>query len=129
MKNKFRSDLSVAKNTGSSGHGSCHWLAQRVTALILAFFTAFMAYISYKLAHASGNREFVAILADPYNIIILSVFFITALYHATMGVQVVIEDYIHCRPLKVAGVISIQVFAFITIIGFVTALIYLMNWK
>lgn len=122
MKNKFRSDLSIAKNLGSSGSGSCHWLKQRVTAIILVLFTLCLMKLIHGLSQVSSNAEIVAILKKPYNITLMIIFVATGIYHGMIGMQVVIEDYIHCRVMKISMILATQILCLVTIISFIVAL-------
>lgn len=125
MKSKYRSDLSKAKNLGSAGSGSHHWWHQRLTALIIAIMIfwviAFFGQIS-----SSELSSVIAYLQKPYNIVMLLIFFVTMMYHAALGTQVVIEDYISCRAYRVALLLGTQIFAIITTISFVVAVLYVM---
>ena len=94
-------------DTSSKGkpHGSGHWLAQRVTALMLI---PLFVWFIYALIHLIGasHAEFVAWLSQPVQAVIFSLFIIVSFYHAVIGAQVVVEDYVSniCfRKLKIVG--------------------------
>jgi succinate dehydrogenase / fumarate reductase membrane anchor subunit len=126
MKNKYRSDLSMAKNLGASGSGSGHWWHQRVTAIILALVTFWLICFSWSLSTAelSGIIE---IVKKPLNIVMLTLFTITGFYHAVLGMVVIIEDYIHCRAIKLTLILLIQIFSIVTVISFIIAVLHVMN--
>ena len=101
MSAKFRSPLHQAKGWGSAKSGTGHFWWQRVTAVILALL---VPYIVFLLAHIGGSdadslRE---TIAKPWNAIIFTVFAIALFWHAKLGLQVVIEDYIHDRAMHLA---------------------------
>ena len=126
MKNKYRSDLSLAKNLGSAGSGSKHWWSQRVTAIILMICNGWFIYFTWNLSGASLSNK-IDLLQKPYNIVMLLLFTFTGLYHAVLGTQVVIEDYIKCRALKLLLLLFIRIFSIITAISFLVAVFYVMN--
>jgi succinate dehydrogenase / fumarate reductase membrane anchor subunit len=126
MKNKFRSDLSIAKNLGSAGSGSKHWWHQRFSSLMLVFVTAWLVTFSWDLGRAETSA-IVEILKRPYNIIMLGIFVMSGLYHAALGMQVVIEDYVHCRAVRLVTLLLVQVFSIVTAISFLIAVLHVMN--
>ncbi|MBN8511446.1 MAG: succinate dehydrogenase, hydrophobic membrane anchor protein [Rickettsiales bacterium] len=126
MKNKFRSDLSIAKNLGSAGSGSKHWWYQRFSSLMLLFVTSWLVTFSWDLGRAETSA-IVEILKRPYNIIMLGIFVMSGLYHAALGMQVVIEDYVHCRAARLVTLLLVQVFSIVTAISFLIAVLHVMN--
>lgn len=90
----LRSPLGKVLGLGSAKQGAHHWWMQRVTAVGLAllgvWFTVSLACV--------GSFEYGAITAwaaHPCNASLLAVTIATLAYHSQLGVQVVIEDYIH----------------------------------
>lgn len=88
--------LARARGHGSAKSGVHHWLAQRVTAVFLVFLAGWLVYTVFALAGAdyATARAFVA---RPFNAALLVLLVISMFYHAMLGLQVVIEDYVH-RP-------------------------------
>ena len=126
MKNKFRSDLSIAKNLGSAASGSKHWWNQRFSSLMLVLVTVWLVTFSWDLGRAETSA-IVEILKRPYNIIMLSIFVMSGLYHAALGMQVVIEDYVHCRVVRLVMLLLVQIFSIVTAISFLIAVLHVMN--
>jgi len=126
MKSKFRSGLSKAKGLGSSGSGAHHWWHQRVTALMLALMAAWLFCFSWSVA-SQELSGMLYILQKPYNIIMLSLFILVSFYHASLGMQVVIEDYVTCRALRLALLLCIQLFSILTVVSFLAAVLHVMN--
>ena len=103
----FRTPLGVARGLGSAKSGTGHWWAQRVTALALIPLTLWLAGSVTGLVRA----DYVVVqvwMHTPYVAILLSLFLATLLYHAYLGVQVVVEDYVHTEWLKIASLLLIK---------------------
>ncbi len=126
MKNKYRSDLAIAKNLGSAGSGSAHWWYQRVTAIILTITTFWLICFSWSLSglEVSGVID---VVKKPYNIVMLALFTVAGFYHAALGMRVIIEDYIHCRAIRLVSILLVQIFSIVTIISFIIAVLHVMN--
>jgi succinate dehydrogenase / fumarate reductase, membrane anchor subunit len=126
MGNKYRSGLSKAKNLGSAGSGLKHWWHQRFTAILLVLLTVWFFYFSWKIGN-SEISEVIEILKNPYNVAAMSLFVISGLYHAALGMQVVIEDYIHCRAARLFLLLITQIFSIVTVLCFIIAVLYVMS--
>jgi succinate dehydrogenase / fumarate reductase, membrane anchor subunit len=121
------SDLKLTKKSDSTAHGSGHWIRQRISAVIIGLFTLSLMILIYDISKALGKVEVIEILKRPQNIIIGAIFFLSGLYHSVLGVQVIIEDYVHCDKLKIFTLLLMQIISIITAGGFTAALIYLMS--
>ena len=121
MKNTYISDLKVAC------HASGHWIRQRISAVIIALFTLSLMILIYDISKAGYKTELIDILRKPQNIIIGAVFFLSSLYHAALGVQVIIEDYVSCIKLRKITILLMQIISIATAVSFTAALIYLMS--
>lgn len=126
MSSKFKSDLSLAKGMGSAKSGYSHWFLQRFTAIILCVCTIWIIFFTYQLSGKDFyDKVSVAIL--PYNIVMITLFVIFAFYHAALGMQVIIEDYVSCRIFKIIMILCVQIFCIVTVIFFLLAAISLIN--
>jgi len=84
---------------GSAKSGTEHWWVQRVTAIAGIPLVIFL--IGFVLTHFDASRaEMLASLANPLVAILLALTMITLLWHMKLGVQVVIEDYVHAPGSK-----------------------------
>jgi len=86
--------LARARGHGSAKSGVHHWIAQRVTAVFLVFLVGWMAYAMFSLAGAD-HAVAQAFIARPLNAALLILLLVMLLHHAMLGLQVVIEDYVH----------------------------------
>lgn len=74
------------------GHGTGHFIAERVTSIVLLFL---LPWFLISVALLDGGYESArAWLASPFNALGLGVLVLVGLYHARLGVQVIIDDYI-----------------------------------
>jgi len=90
----LQSPLNRVLGLGSAKQGTGHWSAQRLTAIALAPLGLWFAFSLLGLPH--GNYELVAAwIAEPANSILLILLVLTLVYHSSLGLQVVIEDYVH----------------------------------
>lgn len=71
---------------------SKHWLHQRITAVILCFFIPGVWWL-FKSINTSPYQELHAKLSNPIVLMLLSTALIFILYHARLGLSVIIEDY------------------------------------
>ncbi len=96
----FRTPLSRARGLGSAQSGVSHWWWQRVTAILLVVLVPWLIGLLVSLLGTDLEAARVAI-ARPWNVIALAAFVVAAFWHAKLGMQVVIEDYVHTRWIEV----------------------------
>ena len=97
----YRSPVGRARGLGSAKSGTGHFWRQRVTAVFLALLTPWILGMLVALAGAD-QAQVQAALARPVNAVALALFAISLFAHARMGLQVVIEDYVHHRAAELA---------------------------
>ncbi len=92
----MRSPLARALGIGSAKGGVAHWWAQRASALALVPLGVWFA--ASIIAHAgSDHAGVVAWLRTPVAATLMVVLLLSLFHHAALGLQVVIEDYVHGR--------------------------------
>ncbi len=108
----LRNPLANAHNHGSAGDGVSHWWAQRFSAILLALLTVWLVYALASLVgadHATAS----AWLSSPFNSAMAILFVVTSLYHGKLGLQTIIEDYVHHRSAEVALQILVKLAAIV----------------
>ena len=121
----LRTPLSRAKGLGSAKDGTQHFWHQRLTALLLI---PLVLWLGFSLAALPvDHATLVAWIQQPVATILLILIVIAAFYHAKLGLQVIIEDYVSshgrrtlllllssliCLLFGLIGVISVLKIAF-----------------
>ena len=103
----MRSKLGQVRGDGSAKSGVGHWKAQRLTALaliplILWFVTSFIVMLPAPYVMVEDW------LSSPFTVTMMILLAFTMFYHGYLGMQVIIEDYIHQEGLKVTLIILTQ---------------------
>ncbi len=120
--NDLRTPLKRAMGLGSAKDGTGHFMLQRITAIALLFAGAWL--IGLLLSLTSSDYVFVrAIVADPLNATVLVAFLVAACWHAKLGLQVIIEDYLHTPLLAGAAHLANIFICALAAIGGVLAII------
>ena len=97
----LRTPLGQVLGLGTAKDGTSHWWGQRVSAvalLLLGLWFAWWLAVTPDFSHAAV----VAAIGRPINSIFLLLLAVTLAYHSYLGIQVVIEDYVHAPGLKLA---------------------------
>ena len=86
---------------GASHSGTGHFWRERVTAAALIPLSLWFLYAALGLAGAS-EVACIYFLHQPVNALLMASFIVISLYHMSLGLQVVIDDYIHTSGAKIA---------------------------
>jgi succinate dehydrogenase / fumarate reductase membrane anchor subunit len=122
MSTPFRTPLKQAVGLGSAKHGVHHFVVQRVTAVALAFLGLWFVWLALKLLHLDYAAAH-ALVAQPFNAVLMIAFVVAVFWHAQLGLQVVIEDYVHTANLALVSQIAIKFFCFIAAAASVLAVV------
>jgi len=119
----MRSPLARAAGLGSAKEGAGEWWAERVSAVALVPLTLWFA--ASIIAHAySDYITFIAWMRTPLAATLLILLLMALFHHAALGLQVVIEDYVHSR-LRFALVITVRVGCFALATAGVVAILHI----
>jgi succinate dehydrogenase / fumarate reductase membrane anchor subunit len=103
----LRSPLGRARGLGSAKEGTAHWWAQRVTAVALVPLTLW--FVANVIALAGAPRiDVLAWLASPVAAVLMLLLVAAVFRHAQLGLQVVVEDYVHAEGAKVAALMFVN---------------------
>jgi succinate dehydrogenase membrane anchor subunit len=103
----MRSPLGRAIGLGSAKEGVEHWWRQRVTALALVPLTLWFVIAVIGLVGAD-HAVFVAWVRSPMPAVLLVLLLVATFYHTALGLQVVIEDYIHAEITRLATLLIMR---------------------
>ena len=102
-----RSAVADTHAIGSAREGAGHWKLQRLTAIANIPLVLWFVFSVTMLADG-GYDDARAWLSAPLNTILMVLFVVSTYWHARLGVQVIIEDYVHGRGAKVASIVALN---------------------
>jgi len=95
----LRTPLGKVLGRGSAGEGVSHWWVQRVTAVALLPLTVW--FVICLLTHSlQSYEEMRGWLGQPYVAVPVILLVLTLALHSKLGVEVVVEDYVHGKGAK-----------------------------
>lgn len=120
---KLRTPLKVVKGHGSAKSGTGHFINQRFTGIMLVPLVFLFMCFLVTLVTASSYTEIVDKLSNPFWATSLIAFIVVGFYHGALGMQVVIEDYVHNDIQKMLLLVALRGAAgFLAILGTLSVL-------
>lgn len=118
----MRTPLARVRNLGASHSGTGDFWRQRLTAVAMALLIVPVIVVVMMLLgrNQAGAAQ---ILGSPPIAIILLLFIIASAWHMKIGMQVVIEDYVHHEPLKLAAIMANNFFCFAVALASIYAIL------
>jgi succinate dehydrogenase / fumarate reductase, membrane anchor subunit len=110
MNSDLRTPLARARGLGSAHSGVHHWWAQRLTAIALIPLVVWFA-ISLVMMSGADYGAVRAWIGSPVVMVLLILTIAVALHHGQLGLQVVIEDYVHGDGAKLALIVAVRFIA------------------
>jgi succinate dehydrogenase / fumarate reductase membrane anchor subunit len=107
MNSDLRTPLSRARGLGSARQGVHHWWAQRITAVALIPLVAWFA-ISLIMLSGADYAVVRAWIGSPVVMVLLTLTIVIGLHHGQLGMQEVVEDYVHSEGLKLALIVLLR---------------------
>lgn len=120
-----RKAFKMARGGGPAHTGSATFRVQRLTALALAPLVIWFV-ISLLLAMLGSQETAQAWLSRPVNAALLAALTLVALRHATIGIQVVLEDYVHnltTRTIALLGLYGLGGLVGLTVVAALIVLV------
>ena len=103
----LQNPIALVRGLGSSGSGLHHWRSQRYSALLLLPLTVWLLVMGTSLAD-TDYASAVAILSHQFHAGMIIMLAGTLFFHMQLGLQVVIEDYVHIPALEVGLLLMVR---------------------
>lgn len=107
----FKTSTKKVHGLGSAKEGVHHWIAQRFTAIANIILSVWVLCMISTVINL-GYSETIFYMAKPINAICASLFVVMSFYHAKLGLQIIIEDYIHAKCFKIIALIAMNFIVF-----------------
>jgi succinate dehydrogenase / fumarate reductase membrane anchor subunit len=117
----FRSPLARALGLGSAKSGAQHWWAERITAVALV--PLCLWFVASTIAHSGSDYAvFIAWMRTPLATSCMILLLIALFHHSALGLQVVIEDYVH-SSVRFVAIVAIRLGCYgLAVIGIIATL-------
>jgi succinate dehydrogenase / fumarate reductase membrane anchor subunit len=120
----MRTPLSRVRNLGASHSGTTDFWRQRITAVAMVLLMVPVIVVVMMMI-GSNHAGATQMLGSPLVAIILLLFIIASAWHMKIGMQVVIEDYVHHERLKLAAIMANNFFSFAVALASIYAILKL----
>jgi succinate dehydrogenase / fumarate reductase membrane anchor subunit len=107
MNSDLRTPLSRARGLGSARQGVHHWWAQRITAVALIPLVVWFA-ISLIMLSGADYAVVRAWIGSPVVMVLLTLTIVIGLHHGQLGMQEVVEDYVHSEGMKLTLIVLLR---------------------
>jgi succinate dehydrogenase / fumarate reductase, membrane anchor subunit len=121
---QMRSPLGRAFGLGSAKEGAEHWWRQRTTALLLVPLVLWFVIAVIGLVGAD-RAALVAWMHNPMAAVFMILLIVATFYHAVLGLQVVIEDYVHGESAKLVTLLVMRLLCILFVLRGVLAVLKL----
>ena len=107
----MRSELGKVRGLGAAHDGTHHFWMQRVTAIANLPLVIFLLW--FIISHIGATRaEVMGAVKNPFCALGLALAVVSICWHMKLGLQMVIEDYVHSPALKIAALLFNMFYAF-----------------
>jgi len=98
---QHRTDMARARGLGAAHHGVNHFIIERATSVALVPLCLWAVWAALKIA-PSGYDGAVQLLASPINAVLAILLVLVSARHMSVGMRVIIEDYIDAKTTRIA---------------------------
>ena len=116
----MRSNLAKVKGLGAASNGTHTWWMQRITSIALV---PLVIWYVTTLIRITRSENLAGIIDSPLNVVMLLLFTLVGLYHSTLGMIEVIEDYVHSKMIKFILLVLLKFFSIFTAVFSFVAII------
>jgi len=102
----YRTPIAKVRGLGTARSGLQHWKMQRLTAIANVLLVLWFMFSAMALS-GSGYEQVRAWLGSPVTASLVVLLIISTFYHARLGLQVVVEDYVHHEGARIALLVAI----------------------
>jgi succinate dehydrogenase / fumarate reductase, membrane anchor subunit len=102
----YRTPIAKVRGLGAARSGLQHWKMQRLTAIANVLLVLWFMFSAMALS-GSGYDQVRAWLASPVTASLVVLLIISTFYHARLGLQIVVEDYVHHEGARIASLVAI----------------------
>jgi succinate dehydrogenase / fumarate reductase, membrane anchor subunit len=118
----MRTPLARVKGLGAAGHGAEHWWIHRMTAVsnvpLIVSFIIIVVGLTFR-----PWAEAVSVVSHPLIAILLVLTVVSVTNHMRMGMQIIIEDYVHDKGWKIAALIANNFYAVVIAVACLWAIL------
>lgn len=110
-KNSMQTPLARVRGLGSAKSGLHHWWHQRLTALAMVP----LMLVTLAIVASLGTLDYdgaLSLMANPFVATLLLLLVVVGFYHAALGLQVVIEDYVGAEGVRIGLIIFVKMALF-----------------
>ena len=120
----MRTPLGRVRNLGASHSGTTDFWRQRITAVAMVLLIVPVIVVVMMML-GSNHAGAAQMLGSPLVAIVLLLFIVASAWHMKIGMQVVIEDYVHNEQLKLAAIMANNFFSFAVALASIYAILKL----
>ena len=112
---QYRTEIKRVKGLGTAKHGFGDWWMQRLSAVLMIPLGIWFVVSLFGLDNLSPDTV-ILWLYHPIQAVLMGLWVITVVYHAALGLQVIIEDYVHDKRVAMVLLVLIKFAMFAMIV-------------